>query len=77
MITKTLTGRIRHRAINLMFKPTLLVLQVEEHQRVDREDDDIGPISSIVDRKVWRDALVEDMTTLGELPETDTIFRAA
>lgn len=65
MITKTLTGRRRHRAINLMFKPTLLVLQVEE-SHIGYECDNNG-VHYDVDCEVWRDATVEDMTVMDDV----------
>lgn len=67
MITKTLTGRRRHRAINLMFKPTLLVLQVEEHHN--GYDYDLRGDQYDVNRIVWRDAQVEDMTVLDDVTQ--------
>ena len=67
MITKTLTGKRRHRAVSLMFKPTILVLQVQEH--VTGFEIDHTGYSIDYDRMEWRDATVEDLTADGEVPE--------
>lgn len=62
MITKTLTGRIRHRTHTSFFNDPMLVLQVEEHQ----ESYVPFPEGYDLDEKVWRDATSADLLT-GEI----------
>ena len=69
MITKTLTGRIRHRTHTSFLNDPMLVLHVEEHRK--------GylpfPEGYDVDTKVWRDATSADLLTgeikLDRIPE--------
>lgn len=60
---ETPTGKMRLRLHNRMFKPDLLVLQIEVEQQggnnYDPTDGSIGPGWT---RTIWRDAKVEDLT---------------
>ena len=63
-VTKTLTGRTRHRALKRLFTPIVLVLQVEVHQVGSHILPYVGGnmLDHVdVDQKVWRDAQVEDL----------------
>lgn len=58
MTTETLTGQRRFRAEQRAFRSPLMVLQVQERRR-GLIDDEIP-----FDELSWRDATVEDITTL-------------
>lgn len=65
MITRTLTGRTRFREQKRLFKPSLLVLQVEE--RIVRDTDEMGNDMPLYETKEFRDISVTDLKSPLEL----------
>lgn len=74
-IETKLTGRIRYRVqrVGMLFKQTLVVLQVEEHRKGHTSRLDVDPYGIqfddfiSVNEKVWRDAEVQDLVELEEM----------
>jgi hypothetical protein len=78
MVKAQLTGRVRHRVhvVPHLFggDQILLVLQVEVHEKGYVWDMPCGPSIEArdVDRMVWRDACLEDLTSVrAAVPELD------
>ena len=65
-IIETLTGKIRFRTEEFLFKQSVLVLQVEVHQ-TGIQDHIIRSMSKHIDECYFRDATVEDVTKAGKL----------
>ena len=57
----SLTGKIRYRAKRRLFGKPLLVVQVEESNRV------VDRFGNLERLSFWRDASVEDLTVVEEL----------
>jgi hypothetical protein len=60
MNTRTLTGRVRHRAAKTFSRRVLLVLQVEERWQGRGVDEDCDGYN--YNELTWRDATVEDLS---------------
>lgn len=58
--TKTLTGATRYRTERRLFKPDVLVLQVQEHTTDGPPDSNSMP--EYLTGTYWRDARAEDLT---------------